>query len=394
MTALPPPVLLIDDGELASVRLLLEELGADVETITATSAPRTLPQPARLLIATARAAHTLRIERTLTPTPNRATWMAFVSGDSKTQRNALQKAGFDFLIREPVHPTALRVLFQRALFRGSNTRRAQRVACGHPVRYRTGFWPRNATLIDLSPRGCRLLVDKVIAEKAALQITISKELADGKPLRLRGHAVRVSPAGQEGGVAAEFSVGVRFASLDDKTTARLRAVLAERVIGPTALEAAIPFTAAEERPAPRADGQPTTADVLKGRRRRVNARRPYRKPVRAVDGSDSYMILCLDLSVGGMRIEPIEGLGLDSKLALAVQLSAREEPVLVEATVVRDDGEHGLALRFDWMAPESRRKIERLVDTLPAIQGLQSDTKKQGTILAQRIVRPHQRDDR
>ena len=134
--------------------------------------PRTLPQPARLLIATARAAHALRIERTLTPSPNRATWMAFVSGDSKTQRNALQKAGFDFLIREPVHPTALRVLFQRALFRGSNTRRAQRVACGHPVRYRTGFWPRNGTLIDLSPRGCRLLVDKAIAEKAELRITI------------------------------------------------------------------------------------------------------------------------------------------------------------------------------------------------------------------------------
>ena len=113
--------------------------------------------------------------------------------------------------------------------------------------------------------------------------------------------------------------------------------------------------------------------MLKGRRRRVNARRSYRKHVRAVDGTDSYMILCLDLSVGGMRIEPIEGLGLDSKLALAVQLSAREEPVLVEATVVRDDGEHGLALRFDWMAPESRRKIERLVETVPAIQPLRPE---------------------
>ena len=67
--------------------------------------------------------------------------------------------------------------------------------------------------------------------------------------------------------------------------------------------------------------------------------------------------------------------------------------MLVEATVVRDDGEQGLALRFDWMAPESRRKIERLVDTLPAIQGLQADSKQQGTILAQRVSRPH-RDDR
>ena len=64
----------------------------------------------------------------------RATWIAFVTGDSKTgSATQLQKAGFDFLIREPVHPTALRVLVQRALFRGRNTRRAPRVACGHRV---------------------------------------------------------------------------------------------------------------------------------------------------------------------------------------------------------------------------------------------------------------------
>ena len=391
MSAAAPPVVLIDDGELATVRALLEELGADFESFAPRDAARAFAQPTRLLVVTARAAHQLRIERTLTPAPNRATWMAFVSGDSKTQRLALQKAGFDFLIREPVHPTALRVLFHRALFRGSNTRKTPRVACGHPVKWRAGFWPRRGTLVDLSLRGCRLLVDQPLKEKAELRIAISGELAAGKTLNLKGHVVRVSPASHEGGVAAQFSVGVRFSALDDKTSAGLRAVLAERVIGPASLEAAIPFTPAEARPS---DGQPGPADVVKGRRRRVNARHAYRKQIRAVDGSDSYLILCLDLSVGGMRIEPIDGLTVDSKLSLAIQLSAREEPVLVEATVVRDDGDAGLALRFDWMAPESRRKIERLVDTLPAIQALQQDGKNQGTILAQRVNRPHSRDDR
>ena len=391
MNAAAPPVLLIDDGELVSVRQLLEELGADFESLAARDSGRGIPQPTRLLLVTARAAHSLRIERTLTPTPNRATWMAFVSGDSKTQRLALQKAGFDFLIREPVHPTALRVLFHRALYRGSDTRKTPRVACGYTVQWRTGFWPRRGMLVDLSLRGCRLLVDQTLKEKAELRIKLSGAAAGGKSLTLKGHAVRVSPASSEGGVAAQFSVGVRFTPLDDKTRERLRAVLSERVIGPASLEAAIPFTPAEARPS---DAAPTPAEVVKGRRRRVNARHAYRKPIRAVDGTDSYLILCLDLSVGGMRIEPIEGLGLESKLSLAVQLSAREEPVLVEATVVRDDGEAGLALRFDWMAPESRRKIERLVDTLPSIQALQPDGKNQGTILAQRINRAHARDDR
>src|SRR5262245_7742694 len=150
MNAAAPPVLLIDDGELVTVRQLLEELGADFESVVARDAGRSLPQPTRLLLVSARAAHSLRIERTLTPTPNRATWMAFVSGDSKTQRLALQKAGFDFLIREPVHPTALRVLFHRALFRGSDTRKTPRVACGYTVKWRTGLWPRRGMLVDLS----------------------------------------------------------------------------------------------------------------------------------------------------------------------------------------------------------------------------------------------------
>jgi hypothetical protein len=99
------------------------------------------------------------------------------------------------------------------------------------------------------------------------------------------------------------------------------------------------------------------------------------------------MILCLDISVGGMRIEPVEGLSLDAKLNLAIQLSAREEPVVVEATVVRDDGENGLALRFDWVSPESKRRIERLLETLPAIEALHAEARRQGTILAQRLSR-------
>ena len=103
------PVLVIDDGELESLRALLEELGAEATHLGSADAAGMSP-PSRLLVVTARAAHALRLERPLAPSPDRATWIAFVSGDSKTQRNLLQKAGFDFLVREPVHPAALRVL--------------------------------------------------------------------------------------------------------------------------------------------------------------------------------------------------------------------------------------------------------------------------------------------
>ena len=383
------PVLLLDDGELESVRLLLEDLGADYRRVHSRDFAGGGASPTQLLIATARLAHALRIERGLTPAPDRAAWFLFVSGDSKTQRNLLQKAGFDFMIREPVHPAALRVLLQRALFRGSDTRRAPRVACGHEVRYRTGFWPRKAMLVDLSPRGCRLLTAHPLAEKSAVTIEIPRELAGGKRLRLKGHAVRVSPADREGGVRAELSVGVRFAELDSTQAKQLRAVLAERVIGPASLGAAVSYSPPVAKPAtggaaPVAVAAPAAPPQ---RRRRVNRRARFGKQVHAVEGEDSYMILCRDISIGGMRIEPVEGLEVGAKLGLAIQISAREEPVMVEAAVVRNDGEAGLALRFDWIGDDSKRRVERLLTTLPSIEPLQDLARQQGTILAQRLGR-------
>lgn len=376
------PVQLIDDGELESVRLLLEELGADFARLSSQEAAGTTP-PSRLLVTTAHIAHALRLERAVTPAPNRATWIAFVAGDSKTQRNMLQKAGFDFLIREPVHPAALRVLLQRALFQGSDARRAPRVAFGARVRYRTGLWRRSATLVDLSPRGCRLLLSSALKEKIAIRVQIPRELAGGKPLELAGHTVRVTPADREGGIAAELSVGVRFAAMNERTKTRLRAVLAERVIGPASLGAA-PVTSAESRAS---DAKAASSRAAPPRRsKRLNARAKYRKQLTALEGDDAYMILCLDLSIGGMRIEPVEGLAMGSKLNLAIQLNSPQEPVMVEATVVRDHGENGLALRFDWLSPESQRCIERLLGTLPAIEPLQDQARRQGTILATRLA--------
>jgi len=81
----------------------------------------------------------------------------------------------------------------------------------------------------------------------------------------------------------------------------------------------------------------------------------------------------------------VEGLAVGARVDLAIQVSAREEPFLVEAMVVRDDGESGLALRFEWIAPESQARLLSLVANLPSIEALQDDGQQQGTILAQRL---------
>ncbi len=366
------PVLLVDDGELDSVRAVLEQLGADFEQLSGSSTRAPVPRPETLLVTTAALARRLSIRREVETSLPRATWIAFVSDEPPAENAPLQAAGFDFLIREPVHPAALRVLLLRALFRGAEARRAPRVACGHPVTFKTGFWRQKATLVDLSPRGCRLLVSKPAKEKSELTLQIPKELAGGRALELVGHAVRVVPAEREGGREGDTIVGVRFAPVEGETRARLRALLSERVLGPAILSGS-------------ASTQATRASSVPIRRpTRVHKRAAYDRKVTAMDGNDGYMLMCRDISVGGMRIEPVEGLVVGSRLELAVQLSPREEPFLVDATVLRDDGEQGLALQFARIAPDDQERLLQALDKLPSIEGLQDDSRSQGTFLAQR----------
>jgi c-di-GMP-binding flagellar brake protein YcgR len=388
MTA-PRSVLLIDNGELDAVATVLEQIGTDFERLGGDSIRSPLQHPERLLITSAVLAHSLRIQRLVMGNGPRATWIAFVAGESKTQKSMLQKSGFDFLVREPVHPAALRVLLQRALFRGEDARRAPRVACGHPVTYKTGFWRQKATLIDLSPRGCRLLTEKPVKEKSEITVQIPKELAAGRAFDLVGHAVRVVPAERECGRSGEVVVGVRFAPLEGDLKTRLRAALAERVLGPAVLPSSVavpPAGPVTARPKTGFSHAPDAADAgAPARPKRIHPRARYDKKITAMEGADAYMLLCRDLSAGGMRVEPVEGLAVGARVDLAIQVSAREEPFLVEAIVVRDDGEQGLALRFEWIAPESQARLQSLVANLPSIEALQEDARDQGTILAQRL---------
>ncbi len=382
-------VLLIDEGELESVRTLLDQLGADFERLAGSSARVPVRHPETLLVTSALLARSLCIRREVTAAVPRATWIAFISGESAEQKAELRTAGFDFLIRGPVHPVALRVLLQRALFRGTDGRRAPRVACGHPATYKTGLFRQKATLIDLSPRGCRLLVAKPISDKSEIKIRIGKELAGGRALELSGQVVRVAPAERECGRGGETVVGVRFAPVEGDTRTRLRAVLAERVLGP----AVLPTALAPSRQEPAPERQPSVAGrpaepVPRAAAKsptRIHKRALYEKKVTAMDGGDAYMLMCRDISVGGMRIEPIEGLVVGSRLELAIQLSAREEPFLVDASVLRDDGDSGLALKFEWIAPEPQARLRELLAKLPAIEALQDDSSRQGTVLAQRL---------
>ncbi|MBM4337273.1 MAG: PilZ domain-containing protein, partial [Deltaproteobacteria bacterium] len=283
------PILVIDDGELDSACAILEQLGADFERLPGSSARAPVRHPETLLLSSEARARSLRMQRAAVGSNPRATWIAFAAEGSETPMPALSAAGFDFLVREPVHPTALRVLLQRALYRGPDARHAPRVAFGKPVTFKTGAWRETAILIDLSPSGCRLLTPRPAKERSEIAVALPATLAGGATLELLGHVVRVSSAELECGRIGETTVGVRFAPLDPSTRERLAAVLAERVLGPALLAAdAVP---GESEPRPP----------------RLYRRASYAKKLTAMESGNAYMVMCRDISERGMRIEPVAG---------------------------------------------------------------------------------------
>jgi len=65
-------------------------------------------------------------------------------------------------------------------------------------------------------------------------------------------------------------------------------------------------------------------------------------------------------------------------LRLALDGGSGAEPVLVDARVIRDDGENGVALHFDWIDPASRPRLHSLVGQLPVIQAPPVDPQQSG----------------
>ena len=151
-----PFVLLIDDGELEDVAQLLEGLGVRPTRMSGGPGHEGWHQPERLLVVSARRA----VQLGHAAGPDRASFVKIVIADSpsRTLRTRLLRMGFDQLVCRPVHPEALRLVIEGALHGGREQRSRARLAAGCEVAWRSGLRRRRATLAEISPRGCRLLV--------------------------------------------------------------------------------------------------------------------------------------------------------------------------------------------------------------------------------------------
>jgi len=345
-----PAVLLIDDGELDDVAALLAELGSAVA--------RALPEDLvpgrgalrgdlRLIVATGR--HALGLtEFPCRPTDPEPTRVAVVSGGSRMLRGALQRVGFHYLVRRPVHPDALRLLLTRLLYEGPEKRRAERVAVGAPISFRAGVRRRSGTLVELSATGCRLLAGAAPAQGA--KVTVYFPDPDG------GHAIPV-----RGGVVRVLlseptrEIAVAFLSQTDAARARIERLVALHRDGPAAWAGS---------PLPLADPRSLRRDP------RRNRRAAYRRRVIALSADGARVLLGRDLSVGGMRIE--SGVDLENGQVVSLALHGRPltHPVVVRARVVRRGLARESVLRFIDLDDAQRERLAQLVAEQPEIESL------------------------
>ncbi len=230
-----PAVLILDDGELDDVQRILEELEVDFGRVRGGAIAPNTPHPKSLLMATPRRISAVSTIDEASGDEDPPVRVVVVDQDSKTLRDQLRQVGFDYLVRRPVHPEALRLLIMHSLYRGEEKRREPRVAVGLEISFQTGEIPRRATLVDLSTGGCRLISSFEIEAGQQILVTLPETLGAAESITLEGKILRSSydkRIGEEG----MHSAAVRFENLSSELRHELEWIIEDKVGGPPALK--------------------------------------------------------------------------------------------------------------------------------------------------------------
>jgi hypothetical protein len=340
------PIAIADDGELQDVRLLLDRLElpfVDSWSSEVAGSPLRISNPRHALDAGGRTADGAG--------PAHAFHIVILDEESLSLASGLQPDDYDFIVRRPVHPAALRLLILHALYSGPERRTKARVAMGADVKLRAGLLPRAAVLCQLSERGCGLVTDEGLAVGDRTQVVFPRSLMDGPSLTLEGRVV--SCVALEGdGASAHNEVSIAFRPPNAKVREQLRGVMAARGVGRAAL-----------LPRRIADAACATGDSLD--ERRSSPRRSYCRPVLASAKGGVHTIIGRDLSTGGMRVARDPRLAKGDLFKLVIYQAAGKTPIVVKAVVARDDGPKGWVLHFRDVSDSVAATLAELVDSLP-----------------------------
>jgi hypothetical protein len=409
-------VLLIDDGELDDVRSLLREIGAETSELRGGAIPERVPPPRDLLVTTGRRARVAEGWPAPMGDPPHPVKIAVVTEDSLTARRMLRLMGFDFLVRRPVHPEALRLLLMRCVFRGQERRHHPRSPVGCTVSYRHGLRRGTAILSELSLEGLRLLSTRPLSVGQGMTVRVPGELLGGRSFSLRASVVRSDVRSSRRG-RRELDIALRIDPADREGRRHVEELLWTIAAGPPSLgepvdapgtpesppnpevlepleettaEAGAPPTPASERgpadEAPRQSSRRKTRPPKRWRERRRYHRASFEQKIVADSETATRILVGRDLSSGGMRVDPDPSLEQGQRLQLAIYGWADEAPLMVAASVTRNEGAHGVGLEFDLSEPGLSDRLERLISALPAVESLRDDeVGSMGTVVSRVI---------
>jgi hypothetical protein len=300
-------------------------------------------------------------------------WLCVHGEDFFPLRDRLRERGVHYLVQMTTGDEALRLLLQQILYRGTNRRSANRLPmdCQVDVKIRDAEKGR-AKLLELSIEGCRLECGRALEEGTPVSVKIPDSLG-GIELEIFGKVIRSES--QRGG---KDVVVMQMGDLESKVRAQLEAIIRGDRIGTRVTPlAAVP----EREPDAYVDGTgiPDWDQVAREADRRRHPRRPYQHLVETAHGRDaaeSHSAMGVELSAEGMRIVGLPDVVVGSEVRVALHSNVGAEPIALEATVLRDDGD-SVALQFRSITPELRAQIEALMDEKPSVEDLQGDQLEQ-----------------
>ena len=392
-----PKVLLLDDGELVRIRRMLADFEVELEHLRGEVIREDLEEPRDVVIATVKRILALEGSVDLSELPGKPVWIAVHSQDFLPLRVRLRKLGVHFLVQTSVGSEALRLLLMHSVYRGPEKREEPRLPVGSPVDCRdAGDNPFAAELLDLACDGCRLLSKHPLQPETALSVGLPSKLAGGEELSLPGRILRVElHRGSERNLvtvafdelaeeALELLGGILEGKVIGTVVTRLGDDLSEETASTTHGPAAGPRAGSGSRPgAPRRPRVPPPNP-------RQNRRITYTRKVTALLGGGEYVILGRDLSIAGMRSEPLPEFPVGTALELAIYGPSGAEPVLVQAVVSRDDGPLGTVFRFESIAAGDRKRLESIIAKGPEIRWLSDGEDGEQVVVAHTRVKPPQ----
>lgn len=376
----PLPVLFLDDGELVDIRAILRDLHVEYSVEAPGSGDPPPALESGLVIATPK--HSARAADLCAATPERIL-IEILQSDSPAP-DAVSEARCNYIVRRPVHAAALRLLIQRALYAGPERRKRERVAIGAAVTLRAGIRTWVSTLLDLSPRSCRLLSSKPVLLDRTVTVRLPRRLTGGETLSLKGRVVRSEEP--EGAGIGMFEVAISFDCLEPAIRRALRVVLEGHLIGPASLATG---GMGNGLPSPR---RIAAGGGKVGGSRRIDRRSEPRRSdsgvpptARVNPGQLAAVLIGRDLSPAGMRVESDEGLSLEDELDLLLHGGADATPIAVRATVERIDA-GGCFLRFGDLGASEAARIEELVDALVVTERPRAVVSRASRIVISEIV--------